>query len=58
MKGVLPQRIGRGDGRYNYSENNSLMAITRNYSGPAILASGVIAILLGFVGKYAPAATD
>jgi uracil permease len=35
----------------NYGENNSLMAITRNYSGPAIVAAGVISILLGFVGK-------
>ena len=35
----------------NYGENNSLMAITRNYSGPAILAAGVICILLAFVGK-------
>jgi len=26
----------------NYGENNSLMAITRNYSGPALLAAGVI----------------
>lgn len=34
----------------NYGENNSLMAITRNYSGPAIIAAGVISILLGFVG--------
>src|SRR3970282_2006089 len=37
----------------NYGENNSLMAITRNYSGPALLTAGVIAILLGFVGKLA-----
>ncbi|MGD2177830.1 MAG: solute carrier family 23 protein [Anaerolineae bacterium] len=37
----------------NYGENNSLMVITRNYSGPALLAAGVIAILLGFVGKLA-----
>ncbi|MBN1262025.1 MAG: xanthine permease [Anaerolineae bacterium] len=37
----------------NYGENNSLMAITRNYSGPVLLAAGVIAILLGFVGKLA-----
>ena len=37
----------------NYGENNSLMAITRNYSGPAIVAAGVISILLGFVGKLA-----
>lgn len=35
----------------NYGENNSLMAITRNYSGPALIAAGVIVILLGFVGK-------
>jgi uracil permease len=35
----------------NYGENNSLMAITRNYSGPAIVAAGVISVLLGFVGK-------
>lgn len=37
----------------NYGENNSLMAITRNYSGPALIAAGVIAALLGFVGKLA-----
>jgi uracil permease len=37
----------------NYGENNSLMAITRNYSGPALLAAGAIAILLAFVGKLA-----
>lgn len=35
----------------NYGENNSLMAITRNYSGPALMAAGVISVLLGFVGK-------
>ena len=29
------------------------MAITRNYSGPALMAAGVISILLGFVGKLA-----
>ena len=37
----------------NYGENNSLMVITRNYSGPALIAAGVLAILLGFVGKLA-----
>jgi len=37
----------------NYGENNSLMVITRNYSGPALIAGGAIAILLGFVGKLA-----
>ena len=35
----------------NYGENNSLMAITRNYSGPALLMAGVICMLLAFVGK-------
>jgi len=35
----------------NYGENNSLMAITRNYSGPVLMTAAVIAMLLGFVGK-------
>ena len=35
----------------NYGENNSLMAITRNYSGPALMMAGAICILLSFVGK-------
>jgi uracil permease len=37
----------------NYGENNSLMAITRNYSGPALITAGVIAILLSFIGTLA-----
>jgi len=37
----------------NYGENNSLMVITRNYSGPAIIAAGVLAILLSFSGTLA-----
>jgi len=37
----------------NYGENNSLMVITRNYSGPSLMAAGVLAILLGFIGKLA-----
>lgn len=37
----------------NYGENNSLMAITRNYSIPVLIAAGGIAILMGFVGKLA-----
>ena len=37
----------------NYGENNSLMAITRNYSVPVLMTAGVMAILLGFVGKLA-----
>lgn len=35
----------------NYGENNSLMAITRNYSGPALMMAGFISILIAFVGK-------
>ncbi|MBL8094399.1 MAG: xanthine permease [Anaerolineales bacterium] len=35
----------------NYGENNSLMAITRNYSTAVLMVAGVMAILLGFVGK-------
>ena len=37
----------------NYGENNSLMAITRNYSVAVLLSAGGIAILLGFIGKLA-----
>ena len=37
----------------NYGENNSLMAITRNYSVAVLIAAGGIAILLGFIGKLA-----
>jgi uracil permease len=37
----------------NYGENNSLMVITRNYSGPALIAAGALAIILGFIGKLA-----
>ncbi|HEX6288445.1 MAG TPA: solute carrier family 23 protein [Herpetosiphonaceae bacterium] len=37
----------------NYGENNSLMAITRNYSAPVLMTAGVIAMLLGFIGKLA-----
>jgi uracil permease len=39
----------------NYGENNSLMVITRNYSGPALITAGIIAILLGFIGPLAEA---
>jgi len=37
----------------NYGENNSLMAITRNYSSAVLMAAGGIAIILGFIGKLA-----
>jgi uracil permease len=34
----------------NYGENNSLMVITRNYSGPSLITAGVIAMIIGFMG--------
>jgi uracil permease len=37
----------------NYGENNSLMAITRNYSVAVLISAGAIAIVLGFIGKLA-----
>lgn len=37
----------------NYGENNSLMAITRNYSVAVLMAAGAIAMVLGFIGKLA-----
>ncbi|MBP7691677.1 MAG: xanthine permease [Anaerolineales bacterium] len=37
----------------NYGENNSLMAITRNYSTAVLMTAGAIAIVLGFIGKLA-----
>ncbi|MCL4562812.1 MAG: xanthine permease [Chloroflexi bacterium] len=42
----------------NYGENNSLMVITRNYSGPVLIAAGAIAILLGFIGPLADLVTS
>ncbi len=35
----------------NYGENNSLMAITRNYSISVIMTAGAMAMLLAFIGK-------
>jgi len=35
----------------NYGENNSLMAITLNYSGPVLIMAGGLSMLLGFIGK-------
>jgi uracil permease len=37
----------------NYGENNSLMVISRNYSGASLIAAGVIAILMAFSGHLA-----
>ena len=35
----------------NYGENNSLMAITRNYSTSVLMTAGIMAVILGFFGK-------
>ncbi len=35
----------------NYGENNSLMAITRNYSTAVLITAGAMAMVLGFFGK-------
>jgi uracil permease len=35
----------------NYGENNSLMAITHNYSTSVLMAAGAMAIVLGFFAK-------
>lgn len=37
----------------NYGENNSLMVISRNYTGVSLLAAGIIAILMSFSGHLA-----
>lgn len=37
----------------NYGENNSLMAITRNYSSGVLMTAGVMSIVIGFFGKLA-----
>jgi len=42
----------------NYGENNSLMVITRNYSGASLITAGAIAIILGFIGPVKDAVTS
>ncbi|NPV71419.1 MAG: xanthine permease [Firmicutes bacterium] len=37
----------------NYGENNSLMAITRNFSVPVIMTAAAVAIVMGFFGWIA-----
>ncbi|HWS22931.1 MAG TPA: solute carrier family 23 protein [Anaerolineales bacterium] len=39
----------------NYGENNSLMAITRNYSTAVLMTAGGMAIIFGFFGKLVAA---
>ncbi|HWI63690.1 MAG TPA: solute carrier family 23 protein [Symbiobacteriaceae bacterium] len=52
LSDVIFGMLGASSGT-NYGENNSLMAITRNYSTPVLVAAGGIAISLAFVGKLA-----
>ncbi|MBE0671443.1 MAG: xanthine permease [Anaerolineales bacterium] len=40
-----------GSAGTNYGENNSLMAITRNYSTAVLITAGIMAMILGFFGK-------
>ncbi|QBS38189.1 xanthine permease [Thermaerobacter sp. FW80] len=49
---VVHGLLGASSGT-NYGENNSLMAITRNYSTAVLVAAGVIAMALGFFSKLA-----
>jgi len=42
----------------NYGENNSLMVITRNYSGPVLITAGAISMVLGFIGPLADLVTS
>ena len=42
----------------NYGENNSLMAITRNFSVPVLISAGFIAMALGFVSKLSAVVTS
>lgn len=50
LSDIINGMFGASSGT-NYGENNSLMAITRNYSTPVLVAAGVIAMFLGFVSK-------
>jgi uracil permease len=52
LSDVVFGMLGASSGT-NYGENNSLMAITRNYSTPVLMAAGGIAMLLAFLGKLA-----
>jgi uracil permease len=47
---IVAGMIGGAAGT-NYGENNSLMAITRNYSTAVLITAGVLAIAMGFFGK-------
>jgi uracil permease len=47
-----------GSAGTNYGENNSLMVISRNYSGVSLIAAGVIAIVMAFSGHLAGVVTS
>jgi uracil permease len=47
---IINGMLGASSGT-NYGENNSLMAITRNFSVPVLIAAGAIAMLIAFVAK-------
>ncbi|HEY8416364.1 MAG TPA: solute carrier family 23 protein [Thermaerobacter sp.] len=47
---IINGMLGTSSGT-NYGENNSLMAITRNYSTAVLAAAGAIAMVLGFLSK-------
>ncbi|PZN10751.1 MAG: xanthine permease [Bacillota bacterium] len=49
---IVHGMLGASSGT-NYGENNSLMAITRNYSAAVLVAAGLIAMALGFFAKLA-----
>lgn len=51
---IIAGMIG-GPAGTNYGENNSLMAITRNFSVPVLGLAAVIAIAMGFLGYVAAA---
>ena len=52
VQDVVAGALGGAAGT-NYGENNSLMAITRNYSSWVLGLAGVFAIALAFIGKLA-----
>lgn len=49
---IIAGAIG-GPAGTNYGENNSLMAITRNFSVPVLITAALIAIVMGFFGHVA-----
>ncbi len=51
---IIAGSIG-GPAGTNYGENNSVMAITKNFSVPVIMLAAVFAIVLSFFGKLAGA---